>query len=93
MTPWEYISGTFAGICAVPSMIASIGSAQSYSIGDGYGIIPVAMNYFGIHNEGALQYDRADKTILNKLFSFDMLMCPFSLGEYMIASQTVGITF
>lgn len=93
MTPWEYISGTFAGICAVPSMIASIGSAQSYSIGDGYGMIPVAMNYFGIHNEGALQYDRADKTILNKMFSFDMLMCPFSLGEYMIASQTVGITF
>lgn len=93
MTPWEYVSGTFAGICAVPSMIAGIGSAQSYSIGNGYSMIPTAMNYFNVHNEGAIQYNRADKTILNKMFTFDMLMCPFSLGEYMIGAQCTAITF
>jgi hypothetical protein len=54
MTPWEYVSGTFAGICAVPSMIAGIGSAQSYSIGNGYSMIPTAMNHFNVHNEGAI---------------------------------------
>lgn len=93
MRPWEFISGTFAGICAVPSMIASFGSSRSYSIGNGYNMIPVALNYFNVHNEGALQYNRSDKTILNKLLSSEMLMCPFSLGEYMIASQVMGTTF
>lgn len=27
------------------------------------------------------------------MFTFDMLMCPFSLGEYMIGAQCTAITF
>lgn len=93
MRPWEYISGTFAALCSIPSQIWGIGATRSYSMTDGYNIIPVAMNYLGLHNPGAEQYHRADKTRLNRILSNSFAMAPFSLGEYMIGAQVTGILF
>lgn len=93
MTFGEWLKGTAAAICSIPSQVASIGSSRCYAIGNGYNMIPTAMNYFGIYKEGSRQFERSDKTILNKLLSPDMLMSPFSLGEYMIGTQVMGITF
>lgn len=93
MRPWEFISGLFAGLCALPSALLGTFDYRAHNIGNGYQIIPTAINYFDLHNEGSNKYNRTDKTRLGRLFSSEMLMSPFSLGEYTICSQIVGVTF
>nr|DAG33186.1 MAG TPA: hypothetical protein [Caudoviricetes sp.] len=93
MRPWEFMSGLFAGLCALPSALLGTFDYRAHNIGNGYQIIPTAINYFDLHNEGSNKYNRTDKTRLGRLFSSEMLMSPFSLGEYTICSQIVGITF
>lgn len=80
----DYIAGNLTVIFNVFNAIRGLGSSRAY------GFVPSGMRYFGLSRPGASNFQRMNRTQLGRLFNLNLLMSPFSLGEYTIKAQTFG---
>ena len=80
----DYIAGNLTVIFNMFNALRGLGSSRAY------GFVPSGMRYFGLSRPGASNFQRMNRTQLGRLFNLNLLMSPFSLGEYTIKAQTFG---
>lgn len=80
----DYIAGNLTVVFNAFNAIRGLGSSRAY------GFVPSGMRYFGLSRPGASNFQRMNRTQLGRLFNLNLLMSPFSLGEYTIKAQTFG---
>lgn len=80
----DYIAGNLTVVANMLNAIRGLGSHKAY------GFVPSGMRYFGLSRPGANNFQKMNLTPIGRFFNLNLLMSPFSLGEYTIKAQTFG---
>lgn len=82
----DYVAGDIKMLRDLPNAIRSIGSSKAY------GFVPAGMRYMGLHRTGASNFDKMNRSQISRVFNLNLLMSPFSLGEYTVDAKAFAST-